>query len=939
MKIKLLLLLFAVTLLISAQDESQTFLSLKQTGVEEFLNKHPEYDGRGTIVFILDSGVDMGIDGLKLTSTGEKKVIDAVDFSRQGYVKFYKAETEEDDDVEYFVNEEHGYKVKGVAKLSLKPLDDEYYIGCLDEKLFLNSSARKPDINDNGNKDDKFYFVTFETKIENENHWVVYLDKNADGDLSDETPLRNYREKLQEFYIERPSGVPYLTFALNIYPERNIVSFFFDDNSHGTHCAGISTGYKIGGADFNGVAPGANVIGLKIGNNEFSGGATVTGSMKSAYLYADSLSRVLESPCVINMSYGVGSVIETYAEMENILDNLAKNNPYLYICKSAGNDGPGISTIGQPSASRMSITSGAVLTKEVAADMYGVKHDNDYIYAFSARGGEIDKPDIVSPGGCFSTIPNFARWDGMQGTSMASPYTTGVVALLMSGAKQKYPDLKIPSYLILKSLKAGAQPMPGYSYLDQGAGLINVDKAWDALEKFIAEGEVENMETYTVKGFCPNLPNDEGAAIYIRNGSFLTGKESFRYTVTRNNTIKKDKFYRVYNLKSDSDWLKPTQKRTHIRNDQKDYVDVEFDKSKMTEPGVYNGKIFATRQGTNIPEFDLMATVVIPYQFNLDNNYRLNWKDKKLDVMATDRYFINIPAGATSLKINLKVEENEYGKVRYYLFNPDGREVKYSKLIDSDTEEESITDFINDIYPGVWELDVVNHRTSENPSEYNLSVEFDGINRIGDYAITKNHNTVDLSNEFNKVKKYYVTADISGYVKTYVKMIRGKTNIEIPFKMTPDMSKKTFEISLSKEDFNKNTDFAFLIYDGTGKKVSSGGLTYQDGDISIDYKEGYDKEEFVLKIVPGFVYEKSEAAVHITEKTFFDNSVSVKTSDDGSSTIEFYPSVVEHVNLDFSKMEKDYPGDTSLFGNMYFQSYDNNYIEYKLPLKFKLQGE
>ena len=813
MKIKILLLLFAATLLISAQDESQTFLSLKQTGVEEFLSEHPTYDGRGTTVFILDAGVDMGLDGLKLTSTGEKKVVDAVDFSRQGDVKFFDAEIQEEDDGEYFINEELGFKIKGAGKLNLKPVDDKYFIGLLDEKLFLNSSAGKPDLNENGKKNDKFYFVTFETIFDNEKHWVVYLDKNADGDLSDESSLQNYRENLQEFYIERSSGVPYLTFAINIYPEKKIVSFYFDDNGHGTHCAGISTGYKIGGADFNGVAPGAKVIGLKIGNNEYSGGATVTESMRRAYLYADSLSRVLETPCVINMSYGVGSEIETYAEMEIFLDDLAKNNPYLYICKSAGNDGPGISTIGQPSASRMCIVTGAVLTKEVAADMYGVNHDKDYIYAFSARGGEVDKPDVVSPGGCFSTIPNFRTWDGMQGTSMASPYTTGVVSLLLSGAKQKYPDLKISSFLILKVLKAGAQPMPGYTYLDQGAGLINVNKAWDELEKFIATGEVDNMETYSIKGFCPNLPNDEGAALYIRNGLFLSGKESFRYTVTRNNTIKKDKFYRVYDLKSDNEWLKSAQKRTHIRNDQKVIVNVEFDKTKMTEPGLYNGKIFATRQGTSIPEFDLMATVFIPYEFNFSNNYRNSWRDKKLDVSGFERYFIDVPAGATSMKINLTVEENEFGKVYYNLFNPNGRKVNSSKVKSSFEEEKSVTDYINDIYPGVWELVVINHRTSSDPAEYNLTVEFDGINRIGNSVISRNHNSLEIINEFNELKKYYVSADISGYEKTYVEPAKGFDVIEIPFKMTSDMSKKTFDIMLSKSDFNKNTDFSFFIFD------------------------------------------------------------------------------------------------------------------------------
>lgn len=65
MKIRLLsLILFLLTLSILAQENEQTFLSLKDTGIEEFIKLHPEYDGRGTIILVLDTGVDMGIDGL-----------------------------------------------------------------------------------------------------------------------------------------------------------------------------------------------------------------------------------------------------------------------------------------------------------------------------------------------------------------------------------------------------------------------------------------------------------------------------------------------------------------------------------------------------------------------------------------------------------------------------------------------------------------------------------------------------------------------------------------------------------------------------------------------------------------------------------------------------------------------------------------------------------
>ncbi len=53
-------------------------------------------------------------------------------------------------------------------------------------------------------------------------------------------------------------------------------------------------GNKISDKEFYGIAPGANVIGLKLGNNNYSGGATVAESMKKAYLYADQVSKERE---------------------------------------------------------------------------------------------------------------------------------------------------------------------------------------------------------------------------------------------------------------------------------------------------------------------------------------------------------------------------------------------------------------------------------------------------------------------------------------------------------------------------------------------------------------------------------------------------------------------------------------------------------------------
>ena len=144
------------------------------------------------------------------------------------------------------------------------------------EDFWKNSSSSITDINGNDKKDDVFYFVAFQTTEDADNSWVVYLDTNDDGDLSDEKPITNYKQKQDSFCILNGEDLPKLTMGLNIFPKEKVVNFHFDDGGHGTHVAGIATGYQIGGVNLNGVAPGANIISCKLGNNNFSGGATVT---------------------------------------------------------------------------------------------------------------------------------------------------------------------------------------------------------------------------------------------------------------------------------------------------------------------------------------------------------------------------------------------------------------------------------------------------------------------------------------------------------------------------------------------------------------------------------------------------------------------------------------------------------------------------------------
>ena len=98
--------------------------------------------------------------------------------------------------------------------------------------------------------------------------------------------------RAQTFTFRAATGAPGsgpIAGAVNLTVDaagRPRLSLVLDTAGHGTHVAGISAGHDLYGVDgFDGVAPGAQVIGLKIADDA-RGGLSTTGSMIRAMEYA-----------------------------------------------------------------------------------------------------------------------------------------------------------------------------------------------------------------------------------------------------------------------------------------------------------------------------------------------------------------------------------------------------------------------------------------------------------------------------------------------------------------------------------------------------------------------------------------------------------------------------------------------------------------------------
>lgn len=213
-----------------------------------------------------------------------------------------------------------------------------------------------------------------------------------------------------------------------------------DQNSHGTHVTSTILGYqRTATVKFNGVAPMATVIPVKVLNQNGSGWSSVI-ARGIIYVTDLKLSGALGgNSVVINMSLG-GSVLDA---MEKAAIDYAVANGVIIVA-SAGNSGT--RGMGYPGAYAPVISVAASgWTGEwvgggswwYASDVPDPTNVNDYyITDFSSRAKPGQDLDVAAPGSWI--VGPYKVNSGMSlsyyylgGTSMASPHVAGIVALMV----------------------------------------------------------------------------------------------------------------------------------------------------------------------------------------------------------------------------------------------------------------------------------------------------------------------------------------------------------------------------------------------------------------------------------------------------------------------------------------------------------------------------
>jgi Subtilase family len=326
--------------------------------------------------------------------------------------------------------------------------------------------------------------------IQDEASGRIYLDANGDLDFSNERPLVDFNradwnpQSLAS--LAYPPASP-LRAVVTVDSTGQVVRLHPFVVSHTTMTASVAAGSDDEDNLARGVAPNASLVFVDSGPRARLLSQALEGAITLA---RDEDVDVLYLALVIQTPLGTRESFDAVA-----FDRIsgAYDKPILV---SAGNYMVPLANSPSPSG-RLVMAVGQYTSSRTIEGLFGVRRPEVPEYG-STVGPAFDgssRPDFLAASKRVAAAPCEPRLSNTlqtqfafppcylisSGTSAASPAAAGAVALLLSGAKQR--RIKLTAREIHDALIASASLIPGLPPHMQGAGVINVPRAWELLQR------------------------------------------------------------------------------------------------------------------------------------------------------------------------------------------------------------------------------------------------------------------------------------------------------------------------------------------------------------------------------------------------------------------------------------------------------------------------
>lgn len=783
---------FALTLSLAAlarataQDASEeqqrlqsALIPKREIGQTEFLAAHPDWDGRGIVIAIFDTGVDPAAAGLAVTSTGERKILDLLDASGSGDVDTTRKVSPGPDGTLPGLSGRSLHLPPGLSnpagefRLGLKRAEDIFprraYARLVEyeeeqwkaersrrraereraqrtaarsfedkapedrTRAELDQAAREAQLEalEEGFLSDRAP-IHYDCVVWNDgSDWRVLVDTDRDGDLADETMLRPFGVAGEYAVFDEVSN---LSFGVQVYEEGDLLSLVTVSGTHGSHVASIAAAHFPDAPQRDGIAPGARIVSIRIGDPR-TGGSSYGTSERRAVALAAQL-----GVDVVNASWGGLSVYQDGHDSNSKAYDMLVERYGIFAVMSAGNEGPALSTAGSAGGeARRVLGVGAYVSPEMGEVLYSALGETgEAPLQFTSRGPTKDGDwgvDVMAPGAAVASYSrdSLQRVDLANGTSMASPSAAGAAAVLLSAARQE--GLQADPARLRAAFMHGARAVPGETSATQGAGLVNLEGAWDSLRAMQEEpafGAFYDLEVSNGTFAA------EGRGFYLREPQ---PEERLRVVVNVQpqwieavSAAAEADFEVALRLRSTADWITAPE-YFHLANGENYFIaHVTTPSAPADRMGAYFfGEVEALIVGHEElgPVFTVPFTVARGYE-GADLVEQPLERTVHLSPAQTERWLLDVPAGADHLKVKVRHEAADPIARRFVLHPVTlAEEVPMSESGDPEymrlEEGEERTFLFPTIGNQVMELALYQFWSSVGPADLAVSLQWTGL--------------------------------------------------------------------------------------------------------------------------------------------------------------------------------------------------------------------
>ncbi|HEV8331989.1 MAG TPA: S8 family serine peptidase [Steroidobacteraceae bacterium] len=705
----------------AATPRDNAYLPIGDTGAAQFTAAHPTWDGRGVTIGVVDLGITLDHPSLLTTSTGERKVVD--------WVTGTDPLTDGDPTWLDMSAQVSGAQFTFEGRTYTAPKSGTYRIALFNERDARLGGEVGSDVNRDGNPTGSsgLFAVLWDAGPKD----LVWVDTNQNGSFADEAAMTDYKVRFDINYFGVDNAATpvaeRMPFVVQTDAKLKVVNIGIVSGAHGSHVSGIAAGNSLFGGAMSGAAPGAKLVSVRA--CLFVAGCT-SHALIEGMIYAVKSAHV----DVINMSIGglpaLNDGNNARADLYNRLISQYKVQMFI----SAGNSGPGMNTVGDPSVATSVVSVGSYLSRATMQLDYGADTPfTDNLHAFTSNGPREDggfKPEVVAPGAAVSSTPMWQAGVGlpyalppgyqlMNGTSMAAPQATGAAALLISAAKQTGVQFK-PEQLrqALRSSTRLLDPTRLGIYR-QGNGIVQAGAAWNLLATNIATDEiVARVPVNTVlSGFLaePGF----GVGIYDREGVVAGQSYTRTYTLVRTKGGASPKSYAVSWVGNDGTFSSPATIALPLSVPVE--LPVTINPATAGDHSAIMNLDSATAAGI---EFQTMNVVAAADTFNAGNGFAVT-KTGSIGRAQQLTHFVRVPVGAPALKVDFSGPSATpgTGQARFLRWHPYGLGIDsnavsncYTPSAGACSTGSPLSRTTGDPLTGVWEITVDARRSSDADS-------------------------------------------------------------------------------------------------------------------------------------------------------------------------------------------------------------------------------